>query len=54
MLKSENSLVNVENSVSTPSISKLNLQETKSRERSSHLLNNSNNRIHDRNRLVLK
>jgi serine/threonine-protein kinase SRPK3 len=50
MLKSENSLVNVENSVSTPSISKLNLQETKSRERSSHLLNNSNNRIHDRNR----
>jgi len=50
ILKSENSNVNTENSVSSASISKLNIKDTKSRERSSHLLHNSRNRIHEKYR----
>jgi len=45
MFKSENSITSSENS-----ISKMNIQETKSRERSSHLLNNSRNRNHNKYR----
>jgi len=47
MFKSENSITSSENS-----ISKMNIQETKSRERSSHLLNNSRNRNHNKYRFV--
>jgi len=49
--KSENSNANTENSVSSASISKiskLNIKETKSRDRSSHILHSSKNRVRDK------
>jgi len=52
ILKSESSIATSDNSVSTPSISRLNLQEKKSRERSNHLLHSSRNRIHEKHRYV--